>query len=568
MLFGPYKNQGWKMKKHFFLSTMIILFAFILYITGIKWGLPDASISMFLPQQIEVSDEYVKSSWQISKDRQHEKLPRSIFNPIRSFHPDEQIILKSIAAMNVEKFDFNPHYFEYPSAQIYLVAITLKVLSISGIINLTSDISYYYESPEEMAKIYLAGRILTVIIATLGLIVFLSIGKVLCGKNGSLFALAAFAFSPLYVINSHYMTVDIPAVFWMIVSFYFAVFFLQKRKIYLSFLSALFAGIASGTKYPVGIIIFILPFVYRNVFNDSFSRFLRMTIVSFLIFFAGFFITTPYSLVSFHEFKRDIFYQAGARGIGAGVFSNLLSFPYELLSSLWVGIFLMVVFFIPGIFVQARRRNLSDRLILTCIVLSMAPLMITGGFKYTRYYLPLLPFLCLSAGSLFDDFLKIKYKYIRYCAILLSLFLLIGPSIKSSAYSSLMTRKDIRLIAAEYVDDNIPQHTRIVFTKDPWIFEVPPVNPLKYSIYVIPEEDLEMVPSGSYLIIGELQYFLTSGNRNREMAQKIELIPKKGFILEKVFTVYAHFGPIYFDEKWTIHDMLYTHPRILLFQKS
>jgi len=33
------------------------------------------------------------------------------------------------------------------------------------------------------------------------------------------------------------------------------------------------------------------------------------------------------------------------------------------------------------------------------------------------------------------------------------------------------------------------------------------VNPLRYA--VVSEKDLETAPSGSFLIIGELQYFLT-----------------------------------------------------------
>ncbi|MCM8825097.1 MAG: hypothetical protein NC937_02950, partial [Candidatus Omnitrophica bacterium] len=122
-------------------------------------------------------------------------------------------------------------------------------------------------------------------------------------------------------------------------------------------------------------------------------------------------------------------------------------------------------------------------------------------------------------------------------------------------------------ISAAYIDSEIPMGTEIVFTKDPWIFEVPPVNPLKFSVSVIDERYLKTASSKSYLVIGELQYFLTSGNRKMEMEKVIHNLAQNGFVLKKVFMDYPCFGPFRFDENWTIHDMLYTHPIIMLFYK-
>lgn len=549
------------------LTMVIVLFSCLLCLKGIRWGLPDSNMKRYSAHPIAVSHQYTRKSWQISKEFQNEKLPRSVFNPVRSFHPDEQNILKSIAAMSPERFDFNPHFFEYPSCHIYLVAITIKALSSIGFISLKSDINYYFEHPDEMAKFYLSGRMLTVLMAVTGLVIFIFISLTLCGRKGGLFAAACLGLSPLYVLNSHYMTVDIPMVFWILVFLYFIVSFMNNGKHSMLFLSAFFVGIACGTKYPAGILIFVLPFIYLYVFPESGRKILIDALICFIIFLAGFFITTPYSLLSFDEFKRDIFYQAGARGVGANVFVSMISFFPEFFLGLWVGVFLIVLLFIPAIFFQAHRRNVSDRLILTCMVLSIAPLMVAGGFKYARYYLFILPFLCLSAGSLFEEFFKIKKKIVRLFFILISIFFLAGSISKSVAYSNLMSRPDIRYVSADYIDREIPPQTEIIFTKDPWIFEVPPVNPLKYSISVIGEKQLKTAPSKSYLIVGELQYFLTSGNRKMETEKKIDYIQKQGFILKKIFTDCACFGPFRFDETWTIHDMIYTHPEILLFYK-
>lgn len=549
------------------MAGMIIFFAIFLCLTGIKWGLPDRDIKKFSMDFKDIPQQYVKNAWLISRQQQDQKLPRSIFNSIRSFHPDEQNILKSIAGMSPEKLDFNPHFFEYPSAQIYLVAVNLKILSLFNLVTLKPDIDYYFEHPEEMAKIYFSGRILTIIMSIVGLIFFISVATWLCGKNGSLFAVACLGLSPLYIINSHYMTVDIPMVFWIIVTIFFASMFVKKKKKYFLFLASFSAGIACGTKYPGGFVIFILPFVYKEVFQDSWKKIFFNTLLFFLVFLISFFITTPYSLLSFHEFKRDIFYQVGCRGVNVNVFSNLIKFSSVTLFALWVSVFSILLIFIPSIIFQSHRRNLSDRLILTGIVLSMVPLLLTGGFKYARYYLLILPFLCLSAGCIFDEFFKIRRNRVRVFLISLSIFFLSSMILKSVAYSMLMIKKDIRIVAAEFIDDTILPQADIIFTKDPWIFEVPPVNQVKYHINIVPEEKLAGVNSGSYLIIGEIQYFLTSGNREKLMNEKIQEFQNKGFILKYCFETYPGIGKLKFDQGCTIHDMIYTHPKIFVFCK-
>ncbi|HPP07537.1 MAG TPA: glycosyltransferase family 39 protein [bacterium] len=555
--------------KHWYVLSLILLYigCCTLYLLGITWGLPSSYIENYYHGNISVSQQYVKQSWQISKEKSEEKLPRSVFNSIRSFHPDEQNILKSISAMSPEKLDFNPHFFEYPSCQIYLVAITLEIFSIMKFVNLTTDISYYFNHREEMGKIYLAGRLLTVTMAVCGLIFFTMVAVFLYGKWGGLFATACLGLSPLYVINSHYMTVDIPMVFWIIVSLFFIVKFIRTKKFLFLCLSSFFIGVASGTKYPAVTMIFALPFVYfadRRNFN---FRFFKDTMILFFLLLVGFLITTPYALISFQEFKRDVMYQTFSRGVGASDFLSYFRFPGECFGALWVGVWLILILYIAGICVQAVRRNFSDRIVLTCCMLMFLPLLSAGGFKYARYYLIVLPFLSLSAGCFFDWILQIRNLRSRLLGAMMCMIFLVGSFSKSLAYSVLMSKKDVRLIAAEYIEREIKPASTIIYTKDPWIFEVPPVSPLKYSVSIIPEHSLQNAEPGSFLILGELQYFLTSGDRMQEMNKKIWQMKKKGFIVKKIFANPARIGPFEFDFRWTLHDMLYAHPLIFLFYK-
>ncbi|MGC8804560.1 MAG: hypothetical protein ACP5QD_01295, partial [Candidatus Ratteibacteria bacterium] len=361
--------------------------------------------------------------------------------------------------------------------------------------------------------------------------------------------------------------VDIPMIFWIIVSLFFIVKFIRTKKFLFLCLSSFFVGVAAGTKYPAATMIFVLPFVHfadRRNFN---VRFFKEIMILFFLCLVGFLITTPYALISFQEFKRDVMYQTFSRGVGVSDLLSYFRFLGEFFGALWVGVWLILILYIAGIWIQAARRNFSDRIVLTCFVLMLLPLLSAGGFKYARYYLIVLPFLSLSAGCIFGRILEIRNLKFRLSGIVICIIFLLGSFSKSFAYSVLMSKKDVRLIAAEYIEKEIKPASTIIYTKDPWIFEVSPVNPLKYSISIIPEQSLQNAEQGSFLIIGELQYFLTSGDRVQEMNKKIWQMAKKGFIVEKIFNNPVRIGPFEFDNRWTLHDMLYAHPLIFLFYK-
>ncbi|MCD6407714.1 hypothetical protein J7L87_01525, partial [bacterium] len=159
------------MNRKFFLLIIEFVFAFLV-LTGIKWGLPSKKIKRMyfsdareLNQILEkVKKINIRKTWEISKKRR-EKLPRSYFNLIRTFHPDEEIIIKSLSNMNPEKFDFNPHYFVYPAFFIYIVGGVLFLLHLFEVVKLIPDITFYFLNPDEMAKLYLTGRFITLISA-------------------------------------------------------------------------------------------------------------------------------------------------------------------------------------------------------------------------------------------------------------------------------------------------------------------------------------------------------------------------------------------------------------------
>jgi len=314
------------MSKWSLIFIEIIFACFVLI--GIKWGLPSREIKKMyfsndrdLKKVIEkVKKVDVRKSWEISK-RKKDKLPRSYFNLIRTFHPDEEIIIKSLSNMNPKKFDFNPHYFVYPAFYIYVAGFVMFILHIFKIIKLIPDVSFYFFHPEEMAKLYLTGRIITLISALILIFIIFKIGNKFKNKCG-FFSAFLIAFSPLFFINSHYMTIDIMMILFVAVSFLYTLKYTENNNVKDIYIASIFAGLSGGTKYP-GILIWgIIPFAV--LLSEGWGGIRKKTIyISFIITITSFFAVNPYIIIDHLEFKRDFLSLMSDRSFSLNLIHNL-----------------------------------------------------------------------------------------------------------------------------------------------------------------------------------------------------------------------------------------------------
>ena len=554
---------------------LIVAISLCLNILGINWGIPKDDYLMFYHTGQEmvsitggISQEYVKKSWEKSRTAGEEKIPRSVFNSIRSFHPDEHNIIKSISNMNPGSFNFNPHFFEYPSFFIYFVAFLLGLASIAGIAKLTPDISFYFAHPGEMGIFCMVGRAGVVLLSVLGVIFLYKAAENFFNRKTAFLAALMTAITPLYVINSHYMTVDVPMIFWITLCLYFLSLFWIGKRLSFFYLAAVAVGMAAGTKYPAAFVWFILPLFYAGLKAKISSIFSRPVVLAFFLTALVFFITTPYAIFSFGEFRRDLFYQVASRGFGAGALPRgfILGLFKNSIAAATSGFFtLSAVFFVSAaasIFTRGK-----SRFFLAGLIFSLIPILLSSSFKYARYYLIALPFASLLAACFIENLTKLYSRCVLIKATVVILMIL--PFFKSLAYSVHMALEDVRIEAARYVDENIPYSSRIIFTKDPWIFEVPPVSSANYDTSVVDMgKDLSMVRSGSFLVIGELQHYLGYGSRLSRESWLIGEIEGYGYRLEKKFKRSPGIFSIRYDADRTIHDMIYTHPAIYLFRKT
>src|SRR5205807_2594776 len=92
--------------------------------------------------------------------------------PWASYHPDEGYILLGLSKMSPKALDFNPHGFLYPTLFIYATGIALKIAELLHYTHLDSSKYYYFSHPDQMARIYLVGRLLAAIMSAFGVVLF------------------------------------------------------------------------------------------------------------------------------------------------------------------------------------------------------------------------------------------------------------------------------------------------------------------------------------------------------------------------------------------------------------
>lgn len=134
--------------------------------------------------------------------------PDALVNSMRSMllqavHPDEKKSFIILSQMRPWELDFKPLYIQYGGAFIYPLGAFLKTASWAGAVVLVPDIRHYLAFPQDMAGLYLAGRVFLLLIHLGSLVLLFQLGCRLSGRWTGFLAAAFFALCPIVVLNTH-----------------------------------------------------------------------------------------------------------------------------------------------------------------------------------------------------------------------------------------------------------------------------------------------------------------------------------------------------------------------------
>lgn len=494
-------------------------------------------------------------------------------------HPDEPTAVRR--ALLFFRDGLNPRWFSMPSFYLYLLHFSYR---------LYWAVSTLFESPALLPHLrpdrlpfYLIGRAWAALAGTATVWVVYRAGKQLYSRRAGLWAAFLLAVVPLHLIHSHYATVDVPVTFLVTLSFLFSASIISRRRLADYLAAGAAAGLAAAAKYngsfalfPLLAAHFLRPRAVAPGPRRPLDPFLPAALAAALLVF---FLATPYAVIETKQLYSDLRAQSNylvRTGHGPIFIDTEPGALYNLLYVLYYAggpVFWMLSAVGFAAALVGRRR--ADWLILSFA----APYFILisiPNVKFSRFFIPLLPFLCLWAGRLFDLRLyrRTGALALRTAAVLCCLWL----GVQAIAYTAVLARTDIRVEARDWLEENLRRPSRIglIKTETGLIFlDDPPLDRASSELAV------EHYPRLYHALEGRPDYIVATDFDYRQiirLKEKYDIIRydkwmefsagERGYRQLRVFERRPRLLGIDFEGSFPPHDMIYNRPRISVWERK
>ena len=391
-----------------------------------------------------------------------------------SYHPDESVVLEAAMNMNVFTGHLLPGFYNYGSLQLYFINFANSLVYVFGGVNII--IKNLATDYDQWARMYLIGRSLTVAMGVGTVWATYTLGLRLWGRSAGLLGALLLAITPLHAQHSHWMTVDVPATFWVTLSLLWASKIdAHSKPIRAALWAGLFAGLAAATKYNMALV--LLPCLLA-CWTLRTPRAPRAFLAALGGALAAFLIGCPGAVLDTREFAGDIRYEFVhvSRQPGITFEHTGNGFLYVVTHSLTAGLGLpLVLFALASIIYAAVRRTRGDGL-LAAFALPYYLMIGAASVRYARYAIPLLPLLALWSGRLLADWTRPRPWPLRFSRVALSAAVLVLTFADCVQIVSAMALPDPRDRAFLWLRDNFRPGATLAYATLPW-FQTPPVNP-------------------------------------------------------------------------------------------
>jgi 4-amino-4-deoxy-L-arabinose transferase-like glycosyltransferase len=330
--------------------------------------------------------------------------------PFPLLNPDERNIVPRAWSM-VHGGGLDPHWFDYPSLVMYLLA----------------PFQAWQDEPS-----YLAARLTMVVIAVAGVAAAWWLGQRAYGPMAGFIAAAATAVETTHVAYSRMAVTDVPLTLGVTV----ALALMISGRIELAGLAV---GVAASAKYP-GILL-LAPLV-----AGAWGMWRRLALAGVLAVVA-FAATSPYAVLHLGEAAGDVWRVQQAARAGWLGFEHDQAAPIAFASRLWEGLGPVLVIAAAGLVLALARRRRAD-LVLAVFVLVYFADLLTLHAHFDRYLLPLVPALGALAG---------RFRALAPVTILM----LVIPLTWAVRDARDLTRTDTRIVAHGWVERELPTGTTL-----------------------------------------------------------------------------------------------------------
>src|SRR4051794_18817860 len=305
--------------------------------------------------------------------------------------------------------DWNPHYFQNPSAFTYLAHLALAARFGHQAID-----SFKLDP----TGIYTTTRAVAAVLCMLGVIAIFWAGRRLWSPGVGVAAAALLTFAFLPVTYSRIAVTDVGTLAPVALSIVGAVLVWEDGRLRWWVLAGLGAGLAVGFKYTAGVV--LLPLAIAAIAHlvrggrDALGRCALGVLAAALAALLAFFVTNPYFFFEFSDAHRQLSAQATTAGDFGKVGQNTTGTPYYLGTLGW-GLGWIAAFAALGGAVLELRRDIVRGLSLIVFPLALLVYLSLQARFFSRWLLPAYPVLALLAGAGSPSWRPGSYRFARGC---------------------------------------------------------------------------------------------------------------------------------------------------------
>lgn len=455
--------------------TLIVTVAAILIFRGIGIGLPSAkrldvelggaAVMKAAEPQLRIflsGNKYDRSEFLGLENRDDLAALSPYLDQVRSYHPDEQYILKTISRM-VRDRDWQPRSYIYPPFFFYQVGAGLAAGRVVGYLKPPPGTLALLEKPELAGRVYLVARSTIALLALAGIVFVFLAGRALSGNSVGLMAATLTAVTPLYMLAGMFIKPDIPCFVWSTLTMLFSIMAFRngRRRDYL--LAGLCVGLAAGSKYP-GLLSALFPagyFLTRNWPEKGMFRRqclnirawrgeLLSLVLSGAAALGAFTFTNPSWLFDCKLFFQDFHWISTVlndNGLFVSLTQFLICFAHDGLCY-HVGVLLLPLLTAGLLFAMIKPRR--ELLPLAAVVLVYIVMGSRGRPGSDAYMLPALAPLSVLAAIMLTKVRPLWLSRTFFWAAAAS-GLLYAAAIGTTA-----ARENVRLTASRWIQENIP----------------------------------------------------------------------------------------------------------------
>jgi hypothetical protein len=384
--------------------------------------------------------------------------------PFSFLNPDEGVIVRE--GFRIASGHPNPEFFLYPSALFNLLAAVY--LGISLVWHPSFAPSFLVKSSfiVDPAPYLLAARLLVVAFGVASVYLVYLLGTRAFSRGVGLLAALFLAVVPLHVTYSHYAVTDVPATAFSLVALLLFVLAARERSLRFLAYGAFAAGVATSTKYNLGMLLvpagvaawYAFAPLWRR--EDGLRKLSRLALRHIAAPMAlAFFVFSPFTLLDPLHFVRDFIKQneivrrgwLGFEHTGNGYWYNL---HVNLPSSLGVVLFVLCL---GGLAWSLYRRRRADY-VLAPYVLVYYLYVSDWTALNDRYLLPVVPVLVVFGARFAVAVSRARFVRRRLLApavtaVLVAAFVL--PLSASIAYDRALSGHDVRTVAKVWIEGHI-----------------------------------------------------------------------------------------------------------------